>query len=90
MLGDFWKDVMEVRTSDIHNETICIVTDDNMKDYTRKLIESLAEEILDIQLPRLPEDITDRRYSMGVVQGFNATQEKARLKVKEIINQISK
>lgn len=56
--------------------------------YTRKLIESLAEEILDIQLPRLPEDITDRRYSMGVVQGFNATQEKARLKVKEILSNL--
>ena len=57
--------------------------------HIRTLLESFGEEILDIQLPRVPEDISDRRYSMGLVRGFNAVQEKARLKVKEILQNIS-
>lgn len=52
------------------------------------LLEKYGEEMLDIQLPRIPDDITDRRYSMGLVQGFNATQEKARTKLKEIITSL--
>ncbi len=91
MLEDFWKDVLEVSPSDINNETICIVTDDNMKDYTRKLIESVAEEIIgednDSYIDHWGQYhnvITDSQRSQ------NKLRAEQRLKVKEIINSLEK